>query len=213
MSRCLRRFVVCLALLTTCAGAGAANFSFTGTFNQDDDVQLFRFAVAGPSFTTVTLQTLSYDGGLNTAGALIPPGGFDPVISLFDAGGTLLDDNDDGSFGPDAFLRIALGAGNYLAALTESPNRANGPNLADGFLLAGTGNFTGPGFVDVFGNQRDGHWALDVLNVASAVVGIAAVPSPGTLWLLAAPLLALAVLWRPRPINRSNIPPRIRAAR
>jgi hypothetical protein len=198
MLRCLDRIIVCLALLTTCAGAGAANFSFTGTFNQDDDVQLFRFAVTGPSFTTVTLQTLSYDGGVNAAGALIPAGGFDPVISLFDAGGTLLDDNDDGSFGPDAFLALSLGAGNYFAALTESPNRANGPNLSDRFLLAGTGNFTGPGFVDVFGNQRDAHWALDILNVASAAVGIAAVPAPGTLWLVAAALLAFAALSWPR---------------
>jgi hypothetical protein len=201
MLRHLCRAIVSLALLTACAGAGAANFSFTGAFNQDDDVQLFRFAVTGPSFTTVTLQTLSYDGGLNAAGALIPAGGFDPVISLFDAAGTLLDDNDDGSFGPDAFLQLPLGAGDYLAALTESPNRANGPNLADGFVLAGLSNFTGPGFVDVFDNQRDSRWALDILNVASAAVGIAAVPAPGTLWLIVAALLAFAALSRSRTVR------------
>jgi hypothetical protein len=198
MLRYVYRLIACLALLTTCAGASAANFSFTGTFNQDDDVQLFRFAVGGPSFTTVTLQTLSYDGGVNAAGAIIAGGGFDPVISLFDAAGTLLDENDDG-IGPDPFLEIALAAGNYLAALTETPNFAVGPNLSDGFQLAGTGNFTAPGgFVDVFGNQRDGHWALDILNVASAAVGIAAVPAPGTLWLIGAALLGFAAVSRPR---------------
>lgn len=184
---------VVLALLG--ASAGAANFSFTGSFTRDDDVQLFRFAVAAPSLSTVTLLTLSYAGGTNAAGSPVPAGGFDPVISLFDAAGALIGEADDGGatsdpvtgLALDAVLQIDLTAGDYVAALTQSPNFA-GPSLADGFEFAGSGNFAG-GFI--FGNPRDGHWALDILSVASASVG-AAVPEPPVALLLAVGLAGLA---------------------
>ena len=189
---------VVLALLG--ASAGAANFSFTGSFTRDDDVQLFRFAVAAPSLSTVTLLTLSYAGGTNAAGSPVPAGGFDPVISLFDATGALIGEADDGGatsdpvtgLALDAVLQIDLTAGDYVAALTQSPNFAFGPSLADGFELAGSGNFAG-GFVDAFGNgnPRDGHWALDILSAASASVG-AAVPEPPVALLLAVGLAGLA---------------------
>ena len=48
--------------------AGAAHVALTGTFTQDDAVQLFTFTVTDPALTTVTLRTLSYAGGTNAAG-------------------------------------------------------------------------------------------------------------------------------------------------
>ena len=196
MSRNAFRAVLASALFSMSLGGGAANLSFTGDFASDDDAQFFSFAVEGPALNVVTLTTLSYAGGVSAAGAVISPGGFDPVVSLFDGAGTLIAENDDGSdvidpatgLSLDAFLQINIPAGAYVAALTQSPNFALGPGIADGFELAGTGNFAG-GFFDVFGNPRDGHWALDILGVAAAV------PSPGTLWLLSVSLLGLA-LWR-----------------
>lgn len=179
------------------AAAGAADFSFTGNFARDDDVRLFRFTVGAPSLSTVTLLTLSYAGGINAAGATILPGGFDPVISLFDSAGALIGEGDDGGaaidpatgLALDAFLQIDLAAGDYVAALTQSPNFAFGPSLIDGFELAGTGDFAG-GFIDPFGNQRDSHWALDILSVARA--SAAGVPEPGSALLLAIGLAGLA---------------------
>ena len=200
MLRHVCRAILALALLPISLSTGAANFSFTGNFGRDDEVQLFRFAVEGPSLNVVTLLTLSYAGGVNSAGAVVPAGGFDPVISLFDGAGILIAEDDDGSnvvdpvtgLSLDAFLQIGIPAGDYFAALTQSPNFAFGPSLVDGFELAGTGDFAG-GFVDVFGNPRDSHWALDILSVASAATFPTVVPEPGILWLLGASLLGLAL--------------------
>ena len=211
MLRTACRTILALVLLPICVAAGAANFSFTGNFDRDDDVQLFRFAVDGPGLNLVTLLTLSYAGGVNSAGVVVPAGGFDPVIALFDGAGTLIAENDDGAnavdpatgLSLDAFLEIGIPAGGYFVALTQSPNFALGPSLADGFELAGIGDFAG-GFVDAFGNPRDGGWALDILDVASAAAVGAAVPVPGTLWLFGVSLLGLA-LWR-RELSRGPGP-------
>jgi hypothetical protein len=185
-------------VLTAGPTARAANFSFTGLFTQDDDVQLFTFTVDTIALETVTLLTLSYAGGVGVA-----PGGFDPVLSLFDPSGVLMNNDDDSStaldaatgLSLDARLQIALPAGTYRASLTQSPNFATGPNLSDGFQLAGTGNFAG-GFVDISGNQRDGHWAVDILNVQTAAVVGSAIPEPATLLLLSVGLAGLVVSTR-----------------
>ncbi len=133
----------------------ANNFSFTGTFSGDDDVQLFNFSVGAPS--TVTLVTKSYAGGTLADGTVIPAGGFDPILALFDSTGLFIDDNDDGSFPDvgidpvsgndwDSFLQLALGAGDYTAAVTQYDNFAIGPNLSDGFDQTGD-----PAFTSMFG--------------------------------------------------------------
>ena len=69
------------------SGSNAADFSFTGNFNLDNDVQLFNFSVGAPS--TVTLRTWSYAGGINAAGQTIARGGFDPIQAVFNSTGTL----------------------------------------------------------------------------------------------------------------------------
>lgn len=79
------------------AQATPQNFSFTGTFSQDDNVQLFHFTVGDTS--TVTLRTWSYAGGVNAAGQTIARGGFDPILALFDGTGVLINQNDDGGCG------------------------------------------------------------------------------------------------------------------
>lgn len=154
----------------------AADFSYAGNFSQDDDVRTFNFSLSQPS--KVIIQTLSYAGGMNSAGTKLPRGGFDPTLSLFDANGALVAVNRDAGCGKvapdlvtsqcwDAYIELQLPAGTWSAVLTQSENVANGPNLSDSFAYDGAGNFTaGPteqrGFWDFFPDRRTPFWAVDI---------------------------------------------------
>jgi hypothetical protein len=175
--------------------ARADNFSFTGSFSRDDDVQLFNFTV-GATSNDVILRTWSYAGGTNAAGQVIPEGGFDPILALFDSTGALIGQNDDGGDNVpadsvtgaqfDTFLELTtLAPGTYTVAVMQYDNFANGPNLSDGFARTGEPNFTldfapagSTGFFwDVTQHQRTGNWAFDILGVNSAGI----VPEPSSL--------------------------------
>jgi len=187
----------CLTAGLLLSGASAAaDFSFQGTFERDDDVQIFSFNVGAAS--NVTLRSLGYAGGVNAAGETIERGGFDTILALFNDSGLLIDSNDDGGPGNvaadagtgeswDSFLQAFLAPGYYQVSVMQYDNFALGPNLSDGFLYDGAGNFTAPycggtSFCDVSGvvpwNQRNNRWAFDVLDVESATVS--AIPEPGT---------------------------------
>ncbi|MGH9611524.1 MAG: DVUA0089 family protein [Bryobacteraceae bacterium] len=205
-----------LAFVALAASAFADNFSFTGTFVQDDQVQAFSFSVGATS--NVTLETLAYAGGVNAAGQTIAEGGFDPILALFDSTGAEIGQNDDGGSSVpadsvtgeyfDTFLNLGtLTAGNYTVTIQEYDNFANGPNLSDGFSRTGQGNFTsaafgndGPGgFYDVTGTQRDSHWAFDILGVNSASTGNpapSATPEPGSILLLVSGAAGLFLMKR-----------------
>ena len=215
-----RKKLVCFTAGLLLSGASAAaDFSFLGTFNQDDDVRLFSFNVGAAS--NVTLRSLGYAGGDNAAGQTIARGGFDTILALFNGSGTLIDSNDDGGPGNvpadastgqnwDAYLQTVLAPGNYQVSVMQFDNFANGPNLSNGFFREGEGNFTaafgcgGPAFCDISGvtpfDQRDSHWAFDVLNVNSAAGPgpINAIPEPGTYAMLLAGLGLLGFVARRR---------------
>jgi hypothetical protein len=177
--------------------AEASTFSFTGTFTHDDDVQLFSITLlTGSTFEAVTQ---SYGTG-----------GFDPVLSIFDAGGLqlLVGSNQDGICPPlqtdngecfDSDLVLPLPAGLYVLALSQSGNFANGPTLADGFSATGSGDFTGGPFLDIFSNQQNGHWAVDILTAdAAAELSPTSVPEPSGLVGTGLVLLAAGRLRRRR---------------
>jgi len=89
--------IVAAGLLSSGAALASASFSFTGTFTTDDQLQEFNFTLASPA--TVTTVTFGYAGGTNQAATVIPEGGFDPWLSIFDAGGNLLQSVDNGTCG------------------------------------------------------------------------------------------------------------------
>lgn len=187
-----------LAIGFVAGSAHAADFSFTGKFTNDNEVQEFDFAVAGPG-ADVTLRTWSYAGGTNAAGDEIARGGFDPIVTLFNAStGAFVAANDDGAnvnVDPvngipfDSFLMQNLNAGTYKATVTQFSSFANGPLLIDGFDGTGQTNF----------GSRDSQWAFDVLNVESASVGasyISPIPEPESYALLLAGLGLLGFVAR-----------------
>lgn len=199
-------FWLCL-LVAGPARAVAEDFSFTGNFATDDDVQFFDFSVGETS--DVTLRTWSYAGGTNAAGVVIPAGGFDPILALFDSAGVLIGQNDDGfddEFGEfgiplvpedpvtgaafDTFLSLTLSPGDYTVSVMQFSNFAIGPTLGDGFEGSRT-----IGFVDDDGNIRTSFWAFDILNVEEAVV----IPEPSSVLLAAIGLIGLVGCgWRRR---------------
>ena len=180
----------CVAIALLVPGLGAAQpagaaFSFRGNFAADDDVQIFTFVVGGES--PVTLVTYSYAGGTQADGTVIPRGGFDPILALFDAAGNLIGQNDDGGGGNvptdpvtgrayDTFLQTVLSPGEYSVAVMQYNNFAAGQTLAEGFARVGQPFFTAAWgcsngqFCDVGASNRTSSWAFDILGVLSIIV-------------------------------------------
>ncbi len=203
----MRSTFLSILFFSTLSGslANAASFSFQGSFVNDSDIQLINFTLAAP--TTVTLQSFSYSGGVDAAGATIAAGGFDPLISLYDGSGALINENDDGAASApdpvtgqrfDVDLDTALGAGTYTVALGQFDNFGNGPTLSAGFTetdpkftsIFGCSNGQ---FCDVTGANRTSAWELDISNVTSSSLPTSATPEPGMLGLFTIGLSTLGV--------------------
>ena len=178
---CLLAFV----LFGFAGSADAASLSFSGNLPSDDPDAFATHSFTVFADSDVTFESFSYAGGTNGSGTLIPGGGFDPILSVFDASGTFLFLQDDGravsdpAADPDFdFLTtVALTAGTYTAAITAFSNLAEGPTLSDGFTGRGS-------FIDFVGDPRSTSYAFDVS-------GPAVVPLPAAAWLFGSGLLAL----------------------
>jgi len=155
----MKLMIYILRLLSACSFE-SKNFSYTGNLTNDDSVQLFNLSIKEAS--TVSIRTWSYAGGKNAHGELIPAGGFDPILTIFDADGNYLDeshdiDTDNEEY--DALLSKDLVAGNYIVALTQYPNAAVLTTLKNAFIEgSGESKFNG----------RNNQWALDIKNVNTA---------------------------------------------
>ncbi len=192
----------------------SATLLYQGDFLQDDQQELFSFTVVSPG--TVVFQTLGYSGG-SVGADVVPAGGFDPVLSLFDSTGNLIALNNDSpgatidpvtGVGLDALISQLLGAGVYTLVLTESDNLPIGPNLAAGFTRTGEGNFTGPAFTGLAGAfldfspaQRNSHWALSVDGASRSVTPV---PEPISSFMISTGLLGIFLLRRRLPVDRKR---------
>jgi uncharacterized protein (TIGR03437 family) len=169
------------------AAFGNQAASYTGTLATDDDQRVFYFTLAAPG--PISIRTFSYAGGTNQAGTVVPAGGFDPTLAVFDANNNLVSLNRDGGCGAvaadpvtsfcwDSALSLTLPTGTYSVVLTQSENLPNGPTLSDSFVYHGQTTFTTPpgvgsqGFWDAFPSQRTASYAVDIVGAASVVTTI-----------------------------------------
>jgi hypothetical protein len=192
--------------------AHAAPITYSGTFNTDDQLDVFNFTVSQAS--QVTFETDSYGGGM-LGGSTVAAGGFVPILTLFSSTGAFLAvDGGDGTcqagmssdattgMCDDAEITSTLSPGAYSLVLSEFFNYANGPNLSDGFSETGQGDFTGP-----ICGTTGGFYETDVAPCAqrtdaysvteTATPLVAAAPEPGSLMLSTLPIVALCFArWR-----------------
>lgn len=194
--------------LTAClmaASVSARTLSARGVLAADDpnDVALITFQTLNTA--SLDVQTWSFGGGTNAAGAAIAAGGFDPYVSLFAGWGnsaTFLASNDDGLCPPghgtpacaDSTLRIdALPAGRYTVAVSLPANFSFAENTGTGTL--------GDGFIGLAASWSAGACAAKCSSAyAVDVTSAALVPEPPPALLLALGLSTAAVLKRRRQI-------------
>lgn len=197
------RFSLFLLVLSLGVGiANASTFSFAGTFGQDDQLQIFLFTA--PTANTL-VRTWSYAGGTNGSGQVIAAGGFDPILSVFDASGglvgssLLLATNDNGDACPtnapncvntdpvtaSAFDSLMLlgglnPGGVYALVLSQADNAPNGPNFGGGFTQMGQGNFTATEFPCGGSGFCDANLAQRNGNWAVDISGVGSASLPGS---------------------------------
>lgn len=205
MRKAFLSFLV-MALLGWGSSAFAAlDFDASGYFSKDNDVLFLNFTVSTTS--DVTIFSSSWDDG-----------GFDPILTLWDSAGNLLDSQDDGGvtgsltsngvsydYGTwDSNYTVNLVPGSYQVSITQYNNFASGSTLSQGFIHDGNDNFTFDlgyggatqpyfnGFLDE-SDPRTGYYEFHVLNVDEASsIPPSAVPVPAALWLLGSGLVGLA---------------------
>lgn len=201
-----RSIPCCLAVAAAlCAQAAIAQTrSFQGQLDPDNPnaVALIEFETSANA--SLNIQTWSFGGGVNAAGAVIAAGGFDPYASLFAGWGataSFVASNDDGICPPatasplcadSTLTRAALPAGRYTLALGLPGNFSFAENLGSGNL--------GDGFIGLAASWSDGACSATCTGRYAVDIGSAAlVPEPSAAGLLALGLLGLAWHRRTRP--------------
>ena len=186
-----------LLIVFTAAGSKAATVTNSlGNLSGDvttngalvDEAQVIETTLTLASMSNLTVYTTSYGGGTNLDGSTTVMGGFQSMITLYDAAGNyvigeevtspIANTDTTSGLALDSYLQaMNLLPGSYMVTLTDwqTQQPATATNLSDGFSGPG-----GTAFLDVQGNRRTGAYTLNL----SATSMVTATPEPATLWLL-----------------------------
>lgn len=173
----MKRLLAAALLSAAAVNASAANFTFTGSLENRNNVAFFDFSLAGLT-NNVRAWTDSFQSGVN----------FDPVIAIWRNTGSdwlRVGQNDDNpSVGPgqthyDAGLSFAsLTAGSYRLSVTPYSNFSNGSLLSQGFRFDSQ---------PLTSHGRGNFFRVNLSNVDSASP-VSPVPEPETYAMLLAGL-------------------------
>jgi len=222
-------FVTMLSLFALMAAiARADTVSYTGSLTSPEDSTSGAIIITLPDPGTLGLQTWSFGGGTNAAGAVISAGGFDPFVSVFQGTGStalFINGTSDvlGGFAGcppgkevdigglvcgDIKMDLSLAAGTYTVLLTDGDYIPSGVFETAGMLGDGFTDLTGGAFqtCNVVGSTTTcatdtANWAIDITTPS----GVAAVPEPAALPVSSIAFLALGTTygWRRRRILAS----------
>jgi hypothetical protein len=196
------------------------SLSLTGALNNTE--ALFSVPVTLVATGTINLQTYGFGGGTNAAGSVIPAGGFDPFIGLFEGtgdGAVFLNGTSDEltSYAPgcppagtatigsvagqcgDVFLSFpVLGPGTYTVILSDAGYLPNAVfETSPGYLGDGFTDLTGGVFQTCYDvnncNADTANWALDISGAGGTITEV---PEPSAARACVAGMLAMEALRR-----------------
>ena len=123
---------VCLIAALTSVAWADARYSLEGQLNLETDQLDIPFNLSDSVeiiYSPLGFRTWSYSGGTNSAGEVIPAGGFDPTLALLNSAGTEIAYKNDGTGIDDNYdsllsfyvgapeIPSPLAAGNYILRL------------------------------------------------------------------------------------------------
>ena len=203
MTRSFTQVAAALWLAAASTHSLAADFSFSGHIEFNNDVVQVAFDISEP-LSDLRLWTDSWASGLN----------FDPGTTLWQRVGadhqlTAQNDDDDtvaagqGAFDSGLSLQ-GLAAGSYIVTLTAFPYQAAGSLLSQGFafdtavdpapVITRIADWNQPGYDANANDQKGTFWRLNLSGVSQAAV----VPEPQSWALMAAGLAMLLTVARLR---------------
>jgi hypothetical protein len=191
------------ATVTSCGAGCTLTVSDSDAAWAQFAAAVYFFSVPAPS--TMYAVTFGYGGGTSGTGVVVPAGGFEPYLSLFDSGGNFMASTRSGVYCPPGANTVPGGAfggcddvllnggtltsGTYQIAISAWENMSFAENLGTGTVAAG---FTGLGNLATGENLN---YAFDVVLTPEQ----AAVPEPESMALtaLGAAFLLLRRFWAP----------------